>query len=220
MTYHSHADLGGKPGLGAILLESDGKVFHADWEGRTHALTLSMMASRAFNIDMGRRARETLADYAGLSYYQIWFAALVGLLIENGLVEEDELAACRMLHPPMPLTEVLHAAGVPALVSKTRSTHRQLPSAARFKVGETVRTHGSPVPHHTRLPAYARGKVGCIEQIRGAHIFADAHAHGLGEDPQWLYSVVFDGRELWGGDASCVMSVALDAWEPYLETLP
>jgi nitrile hydratase len=49
------------------------------------------------------------------------------------------------------------------------------------------------------------------------HVFADAHAQGLGESPQWLYSVAFDGAELWGEQAAPGLSVAIDAWEPYLE---
>jgi len=49
------------------------------------------------------------------------------------------------------------------------------------------------------------------------HVFADANAQGLGEQPQWLYTVVFDGRELWGETAEARLRVSIDAWEPYLE---
>ena len=65
-------------------------------------------------------------------------------------------------------------------------------------MGDVVRTRCGRVGHHTRLPAYAAGCVGRIEHAHGMHVFADAHAQGLGEDPQWLYTVLFDGRELWG----------------------
>ena len=71
--------------------------------------------------------------------------------------------------------------------------------------------------HHTRLPGYAHGKQGVIESVQGAHVFADTHAQGLGEQPQWLYRVAFSGTELWGADAAPGTSVALDAWESYLE---
>jgi nitrile hydratase len=71
--------------------------------------------------------------------------------------------------------------------------------------------------HHTRLPGYARGRVGRIEALRGRHVFADTHALGLGEQPQWLYTVVFAGRELWGDEPEAAqLSVSIDAWEPYL----
>jgi hypothetical protein len=63
-----------------------------------------------------------------------------------------------------------------------------------------------------------RGKRGVVERVHGVHVFADAHALGLGEQPHWLYGVVFDGRELWPGDASATrLKVGVDAWEPYLE---
>ena len=54
---------------------------------------------------------------------------------------------------------------------------------------------------HTRLPRYARGRVGVVERVHGAHVLPDANAHGAGEQPQWLYTVRFAGRELWGADA-------------------
>ena len=49
-------------------------------------------------------------------------------------------------------------------------------------------------PGHTRLPRYARGKLGRIEAVQGFHVFPDSNAHGRGEAPQWLYTVVFDAR--------------------------
>jgi len=84
-------------------------------------------------------------------------------------------------------------------------------------VGDEVRTIRKAARHHTRLPGYARGKIGRIERVHGVHVFADAHAQGLGEQPQWLYTVAFDGRELWGDDAAVGLTVSIDAWEPYLE---
>jgi nitrile hydratase len=73
-------------------------------------------------------------------------------------------------------------------------------------------------PHHTRLPGYARGKVGMIEKIHGAHVFPDSNARGMGEAPQWLYTVAFDEKELWGETAPLQRSiVSVDAFEPYLE---
>ncbi len=47
--------------------------------------------------------------------------------------------------------------------------------------------------------------------------FPDSNALGKGEDPKWLYTVRFDGRELWGDQADPTTQVSVDAWEPYLE---
>jgi nitrile hydratase len=122
-----------------------------------------------------------------------------------------------MLHPPAPVPRVLHAADVGAVLARGAPTERPPGRPARFAVGQTVRMRAPAVPHHTRLPGYARGHVGRIEAVRGVHVFADTHAHGQGESPQWLYSVAFEGRELWGDAATPGASVAIDAWEPYLE---
>jgi nitrile hydratase len=107
---------------------------------------------------------------------------------------------------------------VPAVLAAGAPTARPAAAPAAFAVGQTVRLRAAAVPQHTRLPGYARGKCGVIEHVHGAHVFADSHAQGLGEQPQWLYTVVFSGDELWGSGAQAGLRVSIDAWEPYLET--
>jgi nitrile hydratase len=216
--YVTHADLGGQTGHGAVLPEPEDERFHAAWEPRALAVTLAMGATGLWNIDTSRAARETLPDYARLSYYQIWLAALETLLHSRGLVQADELAAGRALHPPVPVPRVLRAPDVAGALAKGSPTERAAARPARFAVGQAVRMRATRPPHHTRLPGYAMGKCGTIERVLGAHVFADAHAQGLGEQPQWLYTVVFDAAELWGDVPSPQRaSVSIDAWEPYLE---
>lgn len=217
MTYRSHADLGGRNVHGRIVPESEGEPLHAPWERQALALTLAMGATGVWNIDMSRCARETLPDYRSLSYYEIWFKALQKLLVEHALVDVDELSAGRLQRPARPLPRVLRAAAVPAVLSAGAPTKRAPRTAARFVTGKRVRTLAGEVDHHTRLPEYARGKTGRIERVHGVHVFADTHAHGLGEQPQWLYTVAFSARELWGEDAPHGLTVSIDAWEPYLE---
>jgi nitrile hydratase len=220
VTYRSHADLGGREGYGPVVPEPEDEHFHAAWEPRALALTLAMGATGAWNLDMSRSARETLPDYATLTYYEIWVKGLERLMRERGLVSEDEIAAGRMLHAPRPLPRTLRAADVAKVLAAGTPTAREPAAPARFAVGERVRTRAAEADHHTRLPGYARGKTGRIERIYGVHVFAEPHAHGLGEQPQWLYNVVFDARELWGGDAAEGLAVSIDAWEPCLEPVP
>ncbi|MBT2324150.1 nitrile hydratase subunit beta [Variovorax paradoxus] len=216
MTYTTHADLGGREMPGAIVPEPEAEPFHADWEGRAHALTLAMGATGSWNIDASRNARETLPAYARLSYYQIWLAGLERLMAERSQLLPDEIAAGRMLHAPVPVRRVLHAADVPAALAKGSATERPTTAPARFAIGQQVRTRAGHVDHHARLPAYVQGKLGTIEALHGMHVFADAHAQGLGEEPQWLYTVVFDGAALWGPEAEAGLRVSVDAWESYL----
>ena len=218
MSYVSHADLGGRAHDGPVTPEAEGNPFHARWEERVHALTLAMGATGAWNLDMSRAARETLTDYDALGYYGRWLRGLEKLLGERGLVTPDEITAGRVLRAGPVLPRVLAAADVAAVLARGAPTERPASMPARFAVGERVRTRRDVAPHHTRLPGYARGKCGIVESIRGVHVFADAHARGQGEQPQWLYTVVFGEAELWGARAPRQrLSVAIDAWEPYLE---
>ena len=217
MSYVSHADLGGQSGHGPITPEPEGELFHARWEPHALALTLAMGATGAWNIDMSRAARETLPGYAELGYYEIWIAALQRLLHERGLLQPDELAAARTLHAAPALPRVLAASDVAKVLAAGAPTLRPTTAPAALRVGQRVRTRACAVSHHSRLPGYVRGKCGVIERAHGMHVYADANGQGLGEQPQWLYTVAFDGTELWGTAAAAGLTVSVDAWEPYLE---
>jgi nitrile hydratase len=218
MSYVTHADLGGQPGFGPVTPEPEGELFHAAWEPRALALTLAMGATGSWNIDASRAVRETLPNYRDLSYYQVWLGALEQLMLQRGQVFPDEIATGEMRHPAEPVARVLQAGNVPAVLAKGSPTERAAPGPARFAGGPAVRMHIGKADHHTRLPGYVQGKRGTIEHVHGAHVFADAHAQGQGEQPQWLYTVVFDEAELWGNAAPRQnLSVSVDAWESYLE---
>jgi len=217
VTYTTHADLGGRLRLGPVVQDANRSVFHSEWESRVLAMTLAMGATGRWNIDMARAARETLPDYLDLSYYEIWLGGLERLLVAKGLVTAEELADGRASHPPKPFDGILMADKVSAKLAKGAPTARTPTAPARYRLGQTVVTRAAPVDHHTRLPAYLRGRTGIIDRIHGCHVFADSHAQGLGEDPQWLYTVVFDARELWGSEAAPGHRVSFDAWQPYLE---
>ena len=90
---------------------------------------------------------------------------------------------------------------------------RDLPSA-RPRANEKLQSDD-----HTRLPRYARAKAGVIEAVQGSFVFPDDNAHGKGENPQWLYTVAFEGAEIWGEGADPTLTVSIDAWESYLERL-
>jgi nitrile hydratase len=212
-------DMGGQHGFGPVVPEPDEPVFHAEWEKRAFALTLAMAAPGGWNIDMSRFARESLhpAAYLAKSYYEIWIAGLEKLMAQRGLVSAEEIAAGHAIGTPRPVARTLSAGDVAKVLYRGGPTERETNTAARFAAGDRVRAKNMHPLTHTRLPRYVRGHVGVIETVRGCHVFPDSNSLGAGENPQWLYTVRFDGRELWGRDTDPTVSVSVDAWEPYLD---
>lgn len=212
-------DMGGQMGFGPVVPEPNEPPFHAEWEKRALAVTLACGAMGHWSIDASRHARETLPplEYLGSSYYEIWIKALEKLLQAEGFVSADELRAGRALVPPLRPERVLRAAEVGEALARGSPTERPATQQARFAVGDLVRTANEHPAGHTRVPRYARGRVGRIARVHGVHVFPETSAHGLGEHPQWLYTVAFDGRELWGRAADPGLTVSIDAWESTLE---
>jgi nitrile hydratase len=174
-----------------------------------------------WNIDMSRFAREDRPpqDYLGKSYYEIWLAGLERLMLERGLVAPDEIEAARSLRQAKPVAKILSVEDVAAVLHRGGPTERDAASPAGFAVGDRVRARNINPPTHTRLPRYVRGHVGRVERVLGCHVFPDSNATGAGENPQWLYTVTFDGRDLWGEASDGGLTVSVDAWQPYLERL-
>jgi nitrile hydratase beta subunit len=212
-------DLGGEHGFGPVQPEPNEPVFHAEWEKRAFALTLAMGMPGGWNIDMSRFARENRdpAEYLTMSYYQIWFAGLEVLLKERALVSDDEIVAGHSLHERKPVPRILTPGDVLKVLHRGGPTERETNTKALFKPGDKVRAKNINPVTHTRLPRYVRGHAGTVERVIGFHVFPDSNAQGAGENPQWLYTVVFSGSELWGPDGDATSKVSVDAWEPYLE---
>jgi nitrile hydratase subunit beta len=217
MTNSLH-DMGGMHGFGPVQAEPNEPPFHERWEGRVLAMQRAMGYAGLWTIDAGRASLEALPplDYLGSSYYRRWFLGLENRLVRYGLVGLDEIAAGRSLRPGIDLVRTMTATDVKSTLTRgdfARPTNQP----ARFKKGERVRTKNINPATHTRLPRYARAKTGTVEAVRGCHVFPDTAALGAGDNPQWLYTVVFSARELWGEDADPAIKVSIEAFEPYLD---
>lgn len=212
-------DLGGMEGLGPIRREENEPVFHHEWERRVLALMLAAGAWGRWNIDTSRHSRERIPgpDYLRMSYYEKWDAGLRTLLVETGLVTPQELERGRPDSGASKATPPLTAEGVAPMLARGSPVEREPAAAPRFQAGQRVRARNMHPHGHTRLPRYARGREGTIERHHGAHVFPDSNAHFQGEQPQHLYSVRFQARELWGPEAAARDTVLIDLWEPYLE---
>jgi nitrile hydratase subunit beta len=212
-------DMGGMQDMGPVTEEKNEPVFHHPWEGRVFAIARSMSAWRKWNLDALRHQRELIppAEYLRMSYYEIWLTGLLELSVKFGLVTPAEIASGKPSVGSPKLSPALTADKVPPLVAHGTPASRNVAVAARFRAGKQVRARTINPMGHTRLPRYARGKLGTVERDHGVFVFPDTDAHFLGEKPQHVYSVRFLARELWGAQAAPKDSVYLAMWDDYLE---
>ena len=210
-------DMGGMHGFGPVVPEPNEPVFHADWEKRVLAMQRAMGYTGLWTIDGGRASLEDLPPlhYLASSYYRRWFLGLERRVVAHGLVGDDEIKAGKSLRAGRRLNRKLTTADAKAW--PWPSYERPAAAPARFKAGDRVRARNINPTTHTRLPRYARDKLGTVEAVRGCHVYPDTAAIGDHNHAEWLYTVVFSGRELWGREADPSISVSIEAFEPYLE---
>jgi len=212
-------DLGGQMGFGAVAPEADEPYFHAEWEKRALGVTLCAGAMGHWTIDESRHERERLhpAIYYGSSYYEIWIRALERLLERHGFVTAAELKTGEVSVASTQPRRVLRATDVAGVLARGGPCDRSVAGRTRFTEGQRVRARNIHPAGHTRLPRYVRGHAGRVETVHGGFVFPDTNAHGHGEQPERLYTVVFDATELWGAEADPTLTISVDVWESYLE---
>ena len=219
-------DLGGMHGFGPVEREANEPVFHAPWEAEMVAISNAVRAGgrAVMNIDEFRHGIERMdpVHYLASSYYEHWFDGISRVLIEKDVISADELekrTAFFIDRPEAPAAAAIanRLPGEPQPDrAGARGFKREPAAEPRFRPGERVVTRVFAPHGHTRLPRYARGKHGAVQRVHGTYVFPDSNAHGLGEQPQPLYSVEFDAHELWGEDAESNQMLYLDLWESYL----
>jgi nitrile hydratase len=215
-------DLGGMQGLGPVVIEPDEPPFHHPWERRVFAITLAAGYLGEWNIDQSRAIRERLAasEYLATSYYEVWLHGLEHLLATRGLVLDEERAA-RRRDPTVPVARidrphVIAARDVERVLGTARASRTDDDVEPRYRVGDRVLTRTINPVGHTRLPRYARGKRGLVTDDHGVWIFPDSMGNDLGPDPQRVYTVRFEARELWGDGARAGDAVYVDLWDDHL----
>jgi len=212
-------DMGGMHGMGPIQHEKNEPVFHQRWEARAFAITRAMGGWGKWNLDAMRHQRELMdpAQYLTLSYYHKWVEAMIEFSVKTGLLTQAEADRAKRSKGSPKQVPPMHAEQARTLVAKGAPAIRNVAAPQRFQPGQRVRARNINPTGHTRLPRYARGKTGTIDRDHGVYVFPDTNAHFQGENPQRVYSVRFDARELWGDQASPKDSVYIDMWDSYLE---
>lgn len=214
-------DMGGRDRFFGRLppIDPEEPVFEEEWEAKTFALALLANRVSGANLHAFRYAIERVPEQEYLSgYYRRWLSSAEILLLDSGILAPGAVEArARRLRgqdvaePPVPEPHK------PEMVSGGAGNLRSVDEPARFATNDVVTTAVDEPAPHTRLPGYARGKTGTVVALRPAQVFPDTAAAFTGENPQHVYEVRFDSRELWGPDAE-PGSVTIDLYENYLET--
>jgi nitrile hydratase beta subunit len=205
-------DLGGMQDMGALPFEANEPVFHEDWERSVLATNFILFMRGVYNVHELRYSMERIPplEYLGSPYFLHWLDGIERILLEKGVITKEELASGRASSPP---PQDRRAGGAPP--------QRPMPAPPanppRFKVGDRLRAKNINPRTHTRLPRYVRGRFGTVAACLGAFEFADSLAQGRHDNSQHVYSVRFEGSELWGPDAGPKDAVYIDLYESYVE---
>jgi nitrile hydratase len=207
-------DMGGMHGFGRVEVEPHEPVFHAPWEGRVLGMAFMIVGRGWATIDAFRHGIERMDPVAYLTagYYGRWLASLETVLVDTGLLARSELDARLQGATPGAAT----TAPQPPAGAGAAGFIRTVDVPPRFAVGDAVQVRNLHPCGHTRLPGYVRGRRGVVARVHPACVFPDTNAHGLGEKPQYVYSVRFPAAELWGEQAEAGAVVHVDLFEDYL----
>ncbi len=217
-------DLGGMHGFGPVKIEENEPTFHSEWEGIVFALCHAKPAW-LYNTDEFRHCIENMnpTDYLAARYYERWLFTAEYYILKKGVITKKEYDARTRLFKRNPRTalprfydskRVMEAV---RLIHEGSSTRRDVQRQPKFKVGDRVLARNINPTGHTRLPRYVRGKAGTIMRLHGILVLPDTNAHGKGENPEHVYSVRFDSKEVWGESAEDNESLHVDLWESYLQ---
>jgi nitrile hydratase len=213
-------DMGGTDGWGpAPVPTADEPVFGQPWEARAFALALLSMRLSGTNLDAFRHAMNRLdrTEYIDDGYYGRWLHGAENLLYDSAIIAPGtvearaaKLAGQEADEPPAP------EPAKPDYAPTAGGSLRTVDAPQAFAVGDAVRAEDVEPAGHTRLPRYVRGHEGTVVMVQPAQVLPDTHAHFQSESAQWVYTVRFSSRDLFGADAE-QFDLNIDLYEDYLE---
>jgi nitrile hydratase len=179
-------DLGGMHGFGPVPVDDEG-VFHEPWEARVWAMLGTVMANTT--IDRFRSTIEQMppVEYLSSAYFARWLWAVEHLAAEQGLLDG----------PGHPERGAWPSPNEPA-------------TGARFDPGDRVRVRNAVTAGHTRTPRYVRNHEGRVERVACAWPDpGESAAIGRYGEPEVVYTVRFEGADLFGPEADHVVTADL-----------
>ena len=219
-------DMGGMHGFGPVEPEPPGPVFHEAWEGRLWGMRQAVIRSGKLKLRPGenRGIIETMGNAAYLQTpaFERFLRSTIDRMVAHGLFTQAEIdarTAAIQADPAAPLPRTQDPEAAAAARASLANAPWPKPASGEpvFEAGQAVRARNLNWEGHNRLPRYVRGRTGIVERVNGWYVIEDDHAERLGRNPQPVYTVGFDGREIWGPDAEPNLRVYLELWEGYLE---
>lgn len=220
----STGDIGGTEGWGRAATPTDEPPFHERWEARAFAMTLLTMGRiSGRNLDAFRHALGRLdrGDYFEDGYYGRWLNAAELMLTDSAVLAPGAVDARarrnrgeQVDEPPDPAETAK-----PDYKPTAAGSLRPVEEPPRFAVGDRVRVADVDRPSPTQRVGYLRGRTGTVAIVQPSALLPDTHAVFEGENPQHVYAVEFDSREVWGADAE-PFTITADMFDTYLEPAP
>ena len=216
--------LGGRDDFGGPVPGiDDPERFHEGWEARVFALARVAGQRGLITTDDLRHAVERIdpSVHHELTYFERWLAGIERLMVEQGFLTEEEVAAAQQrrlqdhVHAEGPLTPLDHPP-----IADHPGEHLEPPAANdRFQVGDRVVLRGGLGEHH-RLPDWAAGREATVSDVRGRFPLPDLIiARTPGAPPYALYAVELPATDAFP-DADPRDRLYLDVYDPYLEPVP
>jgi nitrile hydratase len=173
-------------GFGRVPIEVNDPLFHEPWEGRVWAMWSAIGAT---TIDRFRFTIEQMppAEYLASGYYERWLWAIERLAAEQGLLTGPDRPSAGTW--PSPVAAAWEG---------------------RFRPGDSVRVRNAVTAGHTRVPRYLRRHIGLVERL--ACVWpnpGDSADSGTYGQPELVYTVAFEGGDLFGPGADHTLSADL-----------
>jgi len=221
-------DMGGMHGFGPVDTHDDPEVFHNAWEGRLWGMRQALIRSGKLKMRPGenRGVIESMGpvEYLTTPYYERFLHSTMNRIVAHGLMTQEELDAAIARYGADPDAPLPHRLDPEAAVTARRSLmvgpRPKAPEGSPiYAAGDRVRARNLNWDGHNRLPRYVRGHPGTVVRVNGWYVIEDDHAERLGRNPQPVYTVGFDGSELWGPGGEPNLRVYCELWEGYLEPM-
>jgi nitrile hydratase len=197
-------DIGGNINyFGKILPYGDDVDNLQQWEQQCHALFAILAQKKYVKTDQLRRSIEALTpdQYSTWGYYEKWTAAMVTLLLDDGIISYNDLKV--------------------ALFGTDHDNYYPNGHSV-FQPGEKVRVkpyqqHIAWRRPHIRTPGYIYGVHGKVVDVCGQFDDPSFLAFGLEAPKVWLYRIEVSMADLWPEQSSSKDTVSVEIYEHWLE---